>query len=110
MVVIAGRVPRLSFSKGRPLRTGQRRDGIGQILNAANSMPKAEERNPGTSYSYSSDRPRRDGGIAHDDRLRTAKQHQKAELKRLREEVLDIARELKGMQRLDTGPNRRQGL
>jgi hypothetical protein len=49
-----------------------------------------------------SDRPRRNGGIEQDDQLRGAEQHQKAELRRLREEVLDIARELKGMQRLDT--------
>ena len=62
----------------------------------------AEEHSQGSSYSYSSDRPRRNGGIAHDDQLRSAEQHQKAELQRLREEVLDIARELKGMQRLDT--------
>lgn len=61
----------------------------------------AEERSAGSSYSYSSDQPRRNGGHAHDDQPRTA-EHQKAELKRLREEVLDIARELKGMQRLDT--------
>lgn len=69
----------------------------------------AEERSQGSSYSYSSDRPRRNGGIEHDDQLRTAEQHQKAELKRLREEVLDIARELKGMQRLDTGRSGAKG-
>jgi hypothetical protein len=61
----------------------------------------AEERSQGSSYS--SDRSRRNGGIEHDDQFRTAEQHQKAELKRLRAEVLDIARELKGMQRLETG-------
>ena len=81
----------------RPAPRRHRADPQRRELHAA-----ADEYNPGYTYSYSSDRTRRNGGIAHDDQPRTAEQHQKAELKRLREEVLDIARELKGMQRLDT--------
>jgi hypothetical protein len=81
----------------RPAPRRHRADPQRRELHAA-----AEERSPGPSYSHSSDRPRRNGGIERDDQPRSAGQHQKAELQRLREEVLDIARELKGMQRLDT--------
>lgn len=69
----------------------QRRDPYAA---ADERSPGTHERSPASSYSYSSDRPRRNGGIAHDE-------HQKAELRRLREEVLDIARELETMQRLE---------
>jgi hypothetical protein len=88
----------------RPAPRRHRADPQRRELHAAaeERSPGPQERSPGTSYSYSSDRPRRNGGIEHDDQPRTAEQRQKAELNRLREEVLDIARELKGMQRLDT--------
>jgi hypothetical protein len=82
----------------RPAPRRHRADPQRRELHAA----AAEERSQDSSYSYSSDRPRRNGGIERDDQPRSAGQHQKAELQRLREEVLDIARELKGMQRLDT--------
>lgn len=63
-----------------------------------------EERSPGAPFSHSPDRSRHSGGFPSDDELRIeAERRQKSELKRLREEVLDIARELKGMQRLETG-------
>jgi hypothetical protein len=86
----------LPQSEASPSRPAPRRYRAGpqrRELHAA-----AEERSPGSSYSYS-DHSRRNGGIEHDDPLGTAEQYQKAELERLREEVLDIARELKGMQR-----------
>jgi hypothetical protein len=64
----------------------------------------AEERSPGASFSHSPDRSRHNGRFLNEDELRIeAQRRQKAELKRLREEVLDIARELKDMQRLETG-------
>jgi hypothetical protein len=70
----------------------------------------AEERSPGTPFSHSPDGSRHYGGFAGDDELRIeAERHQKSELKRLREEVLDIARELKGMQRLKTGRSGAKG-
>jgi hypothetical protein len=63
-----------------------------------------EERSPGTPLSHSPDPSRHNGSFLNDDELRIeAERRQKSELKRLREEVLDIARELKGMQRLETG-------
>jgi hypothetical protein len=69
-----------------------------------------EERSPGTPFSHSPDRPRHNGSFPSDDGLRIeAERHQKSELKRLREEVLDIARELKGMQRLETGRSGAKG-
>jgi hypothetical protein len=64
----------------------------------------AEERSPGTPFSRSPDQSRHNGSVPGDDELRIeAERRHKSELKRLREEVLDIARELKGMQRLETG-------
>jgi hypothetical protein len=63
-----------------------------------------EERSPGAPFSHSPDRSRHNGSFAGDDELRIeAERRQKSELKRLREEVLAIAHELKGMQRLETG-------
>ena len=63
-----------------------------------------EERSPGALFSGLPDRSRHNGGFRNDDALRTeAERRQKAELERLREEVLDIARELKGMERLESG-------
>lgn len=100
--------PEADFQQGatapyRPAPRRHRADLQRRELHAPEERsPGAQERSPGSTYSYSPDRPRRNGGIEHDDQLRTAEQHQKAELKRLREEVLDIARELKGLQRLDT--------
>ncbi|WP_157676580.1 hypothetical protein [Afipia sp. GAS231] len=95
----------------RPAPRRHRADPQRRELHAAadERSPGAQERSPDSFYSYSSDRPRRNGGIEHDDQLRTAEQHQKVELQRLREEVLDIARELKGMQRLDTGRSGAKG-
>lgn len=62
----------------------------------------AEERSPGAPFSHSLDPSRH--SFRSDDQLRIeAERHHKSELKRLREEVLDIARELKDMQRLETG-------
>lgn len=64
----------------------------------------AEERSPGAPFPHSPDRSRHNGSFRSDDELRVeADRRHKSELKRLREEVLDIARELKDMQRRDTG-------
>jgi hypothetical protein len=55
-----------------------------------------EERSPGAPFSHSSVRSHNSGSFLSDDQLRIeAERHHKSELKRLREEVLDIARELK---------------
>jgi len=63
-----------------------------------------EERSPGAPFSHSPDRSRHNGSFPSDDEIRVeAERRHKSELKRLREEVLDIARELKGMQRLEAG-------
>jgi hypothetical protein len=63
-----------------------------------------EERSPGAPFSHSTDQSSHNGRSPSDDERRIeAERRHKSELKRLREEVLDIARELKGMQRLETG-------
>lgn len=85
-----------------PSRPAPRRHRAGPQRREPNAA--AEERSPGTPFSHSPDRSRHNGSFPSDDGLRIeAERHQKSELKRLREEVLDIARELKGMQRLETG-------
>ena len=81
----------------RPVPRRHRADSQRRELHSA-----TEERSPGAPFSHSPDRSRH--SFATDDELRIeTERRQKAELKRLREEVLDIARELKGMQRLETG-------
>ncbi len=62
-----------------------------------------EERSPGAPLPGSSDRSRHNARFLNDDDHRAeAERRQKAELKRLREEVLEIARELKSLERPDT--------
>jgi hypothetical protein len=70
-----------------------------------------DERHPeGAPFSHSPDRSRHNASFLNENELRIeAERHQKSELKRLREEVLDIARELKDMQRLETGRSGAKG-
>jgi hypothetical protein len=96
--------PEAGFQQGAtaPSRPAPRRHRAGP--QRRDPYAAAEERSPGTPFSHSPDRSRHDGSFPSDDELRIeAERHQKSELKRLREEVLDIARELKAMQRHDTG-------
>lgn len=70
-----------------------------------------DERRPeGAPFSHSPDRSRHNARFLNENELRIeAERHQKSELKRLREEVLDIARELKDMRRLETARSGAKG-